>query len=852
MLSGGRKQFYAVLAAALIVAAVGAVTIFNVAISGVRSMVFDANSASLEETYNEVNANFTQVSHARWNYLNQLAQYLELAGNHSVDAGEILERIQGIDYGNTEFYFLSDSGSYMTLQGDRGSIDLGSALFTLMDDGENIVVDGSLPHHDSMVFYAVPTSEQTYNGFTYRAIAFGYNKTDISNMFTIDSYEGMSESYIIYNNGRVIFSLGNSEGSTSFSFSNLYTLLGDATLEGTSVDDIKASMDADENKTFLAIINGTEYYINYQPITMDKANLVSFTPASIVNRQMNNISNTMATVIGCFVGAAAILVVVALALATRRAIKNRAEREAEKEIAFSLISNDMDAVYILLRAIDLGVIYVSPSIERLLGVGTEDLYANSDALNPCIIDHPDTTWAKDLIRALSIGETKRVECQLKNIKTGKVSPYTLEVFRPEGIESNFYLVALADRTEEERVRRSVEDALEVARMASESKSNFLANMSHDIRTPMNAILGFTGLIQKNPADTAKVTEYAGKIDSAGQHLLGLINEVLDMSKIEAGKTELDITEVGMRSFCENIISVSGAQARQKGLEFKQELDIATDPQTFVYADRTRLGQILFNILSNAIKYTDAGGTVVFSVSGQRNVAEGFARYKFVITDTGMGMSPEFLETIWTPFSREETEVKSIQGTGLGMAITKNLVDLMGGTIKAESEQGKGSKFSVWLEFKIAYEAEEHSAAEEAEADAISLKGLSILAAEDNELNAELLTDLLDLEGATVHIEPNGKEVVRAFEASKPGQYDFILMDVQMPFMNGYEATRAIRESGLPHAQVIPIIAMTANAFTEDVANALESGMNAHLSKPIDMIELKKTVSRVLSGGGDEL
>lgn len=344
----------------------------------------------------------------------------------------------------------------------------------------------------------------------------------------------------------------------------------------------------------------------------------------------------------------------------------------------------------------------------------------------------------------------------------------------------------ADHTHEQEIRKNIEDALEIAKSANAAKSSSLSNMSHDIRTPMNVIVGLSNLMEHELDDPQKMREYIQKIQTSSNHLLGLINDVLDMSKIESGENRMNI-------------------------------------ETFDLTEQIREIDMLI-----------------------------YAKYRFVITDNGIGMKKEYLEHIFEPFSRQENSVTNrVQGTGLGMAITKNIVDMMSGIIQVESEEGKGSTFEVIFEFRIDKEKEKSSPAQPRKNEINSgesdiLKGKRFLCAEDKELNAEILKALLEMEGAECEICTNGEEIVERFADVREGEFDAILMDVQMPLMNGYEAARAIRSGTNPLGRTIPVIAMTANAFADDIQQSLAAGMNAHISKPMDMGVLRKTVVKVIS------
>lgn len=344
----------------------------------------------------------------------------------------------------------------------------------------------------------------------------------------------------------------------------------------------------------------------------------------------------------------------------------------------------------------------------------------------------------------------------------------------------------ADHTHEQEIRKNIEDALEIAKSANAAKSSSLSNMSHDIRTPMNVIVGLSNLMEHELDNPQKMREYIQKIQTSSNHLLGLINDVLDMSKIESGENRMNI-------------------------------------ETFDLTEQIREIDMLI-----------------------------YAKYRFVITDNGIGMKKEYLEHIFEPFSRQENSVTNrVQGTGLRMAITKNIVDMMSGIIQVESEEGIGSTFEVIFEFRIDKEKEKSSPAQPRKnkinsGESDILKGKRFLCAEDKELNAEILKALLEMEGAECEICTNGEEIVERFADVREGEFDAILMDVQMPLMNGYEAARAIRSGTNPLGRTIPVIAMTANAFADDIQQSLAAGMNAHISKPMDMGVLRKTVVKVIS------
>lgn len=385
----------------------------------------------------------------------------------------------------------------------------------------------------------------------------------------------------------------------------------------------------------------------------------------------------------------------------------------------------------------------------------------------------------------------------------------------------------------------LETALDQAQSSNRAKTVFLSSMSHDIRTPMNAIIGYTGMAARQIDNKEKVNDYLSKINQSSQHLLSLINDVLDMSRIESGKVSINAKDESLTEIVESISDIIHEEANKKKIDVSVDCDVQND---YVKCDKLRLNQILINILSNAIKYTQAGGAVVFNLKEKGLTPTGCGRYEFCIRDNGMGMSEEFLKVIYEPFTRVNTStVSGIQGTGLGMAITKNLVELMKGTIDIQSREGEGTEIVLNFEFRISQDKRKEENTTE-----YDFTGKKILLVDDNEMNREIATDILGEAGFIVDTADDGIEAVEKMKSAKPGQYDAILMDVQMPIMNGYDATRNIRN--LPDSEIanITIIAMTANAFEEDRREAIKAGMNEHLAKPIVIPKLKATLAKYLN------
>ena len=394
------------------------------------------------------------------------------------------------------------------------------------------------------------------------------------------------------------------------------------------------------------------------------------------------------------------------------------------------------------------------------------------------------------------------------------------------------------------IRKELEDAKIAAEEANQAKSTFLFNMSHDIRTPMNAIIGFTEIAQKHLDDRERVEDSLKKVRTSGEHLLSLINDVLDMSRVESGRVKLEEEPVLIDTARDNLYSILAGSAEAKNITFSAKSEDSL-VHHWIYTDRMYMMRVLTNIISNSIKYTNPGGRIELLIEEQPCRTEGCARIRYTVTDTGIGMSEEFLKHIFEPFSRAESATKSgVIGTGLGMAITKGLVELMHGTIEIESSLGVGTTVRMEFENRIA----EPVVPEEVvpESLALRLNGKKILLVEDNELNREIATDILEEEGMIIDTAEDGDIAVEKMRRASMGQYDLILMDIQMPKMNGYEATRAIRKLPIPYAASIPIVAMTANAFDEDKQNAFAAGMNGHIAKPIDVPKLISTLTQILN------
>lgn len=412
------------------------------------------------------------------------------------------------------------------------------------------------------------------------------------------------------------------------------------------------------------------------------------------------------------------------------------------------------------------------------------------------------------------------------------------------IATVFYLIS-SKKHRERQYEAELEKSAEQAKNANEAKTRFLFNMSHDIRTPMNAIVGFSGLLEKNLQNERKAKEYLEKIQSSSNLLMRIINQVLEMARIESGTAVLQLKAEDMDALFHRVNTVFEEDVRKKNLQYHAILDAR---HHYVVCDQTKLQEIMLNIISNAIKYTPEGHSIYVEVHEAVSENPSKIRYIFSCEDTGIGMSEEYLPHIYEEFSREHSTTENkVPGTGLGLPIIRSMIELMGGSIQVESRQGIGTKFTIDLSFDIALKEEVYGSEDTIESSAIhTIKEKRILLVEDNELNAEIAKTVLEDVGALITRAENGQQALELFKEKPAGTFDVILMDLMMPVMDGYTATRKIRELERSDAKTVPIIAMTANAFQEDAEKCIAVGMNAHLAKPLDIEKMKKIIKSICS------
>ncbi len=929
----------------------------------------------LEEIYNQINDNFRSTVSKNWRLLRSWKSYIANSAEENPDGFTAFIEEEREDWHFSTFYFLAENGDYITSRGWRGNLDLGEEnIRLLMEEQRDIVVDCTAPNAPRITVFAVPAKPGRYRDFHYSAIAFSFYSADMTRALSINAFAGQSDCFVIYPSGHVLFSSRIDETVPV----NLMEWLHD---QGLYIDTVEQDwQDGTRRVLFINNASGRPLYLYYQPVGFSDWMLVSITPADVVNASMNHFILVTMAVMALLSALVAMAVVIYVILLNRRQVREKNLVIDSRENLFGLLTENTEDVFILFSPETFEAEYVSANLERVLGLSAEEVKQD---VRPLLFGDPDKpapigAITPETLATISEGSLWSDEREILQVQTQELRWFKQLVRRCVLEKKEQFILMLSDRTKERQMNKVLVEALQTAKAANEAKSNFLANMSHDIRTPMNAIVGFSVLLGKDAENPEKVREYTRKITASSQHLLSLINDILDMSKIESGKTSLNIVEFSLPEMIDELYTMMLPQAKAK----HQRLEVHTKGMLpeMLSGDKLRLNQVLINLLSNAVKYTPNGGQISLRVRKRSKNTPGRVRLRFSVADNGFGMSDEFVKTIFDPFSREVTDAtREIQGTGLGMAITKNIINLMGGTISVQSQLERGSTFTVEVEMEVAdqkqdkefwsrngitsllvvdddedvcenirrsmeetgvkltfapsgekaleqvraartqnqpfqlilldwkmpgidgleaarrireeigtegsifvltsYDIEEiqaqgkdagvdkylakpfflssfqkavarHldkngvTACPAPQQDEISLEGLRVLAAEDNEINAEILLELLDIEKVRCEVFPNGKEALDCFVKAEPGEFDMIFMDVQMPVMDGYEATRQIRASSHPEARTIPIIAMTANAFEEDVQAALAAGMNAHIAKPIDMRKLKSTIAKL--------
>ena len=953
------------------------IAVFIAVFVGIVLMVFRYFGFVSKTIYEESVSHLTEVFHQSDNMLRELTDknltYLHMWGENLQDISnedEIHDHIKKAQEaaGFLDFFFLSADGNYKRATGENGYLGLQENIEEEIRQGKDVITNVAVPGKSQLLVFATPRAHGIYQGFEYDAIAIAYENSDIVDVLDISAFNGNAQSFIAHPDGRVVVD------HSSKSWGNVYNFFGvlreHSDMSENEINELSDKFKAGRTGAMLLNLDGRNYYLVYEKSDIQDWIFLGLVRADIVNSSLNSLQRSTIFLVSVVVFCIAAFFISLIIQKGRTDLRKKDTEILYRDELFQKLSMNVEDVFLMLDAKTYQADYVSPNVEKLLGITVEQISKDIRALgklHPPEFEDP----YKNYLEEIQVHEQRERDFEYVHMKTGERRRFHNIAMGSEVNGKKKYILVMSDRTSDWKMNQALSEAVRAAETANKAKSTFLSNMSHDIRTPMNAIIGFTTLAVSNIDDKKRVRDYLGKILSSSNHLLSLINDILDMSRIESGKIHLEETEVSLSDVLHDLKTIISGQIHAKQLElYMDAMDVTNEN---VYCDKTRLNQVLLNLLSNAVKFTPAGGTVSVRIRQYPGKVKGSELYEIRVKDNGIGMSQEFVQKIFSPFERERTStVSRIQGTGLGMAITKNIVDMMGGTIEVQTEQGKGTEFIVRLSFRI---QSEHQRIEkiaeleglkalvvdddfntcdsvtkmlvrvgmrsewtlsgreavlrarqsvelgdafhayiidwrlpdmngievtrqirslgddtpiiiltaydwsdiEAEAKAAGVtafcakplfmsdiretlmtaigqsqsesedsilpeagsdfRGRCILLVEDNELNSEIAVELLNEYGFLVDTAENGAEAVEKVKNSKPGNYDLVLMDVQMPIMNGYEATRQIRALDDPALAGITILAMTANAFDEDRKEALECGMDGFLSKPIDIEEL---------------
>ena len=799
--------------------------------------IYEESTAHLIEILHQANQTLNNKVSFNWGIMRMWEPYLEVAQSDA-DIRSYLAFAQE-EYDFTDFYFVSRDGSYIALDGEQGYLDLGQMQSQLILEQQPVVANSVMPNNPEIMVFAVPAEKGSYQGFDYEAIAISYNNADLVESLKISAFEGSGSTFAVLPDGRVV--LDNSAADMSDVHNILALLKDSAGFTTEQVEALRKSFATGERGNLEFSIDGVDYYMVYGAASFQNWTIIGIAPKAIVNANMNNLQYTTMVVMGCVMGALTVVSVLLILLSNKRKLRKKDQQLLAREELFSYLSRNVDDVFLMIDVDTRKVEYISSNVQRILGISSKAVREDYHVL--CRAGKDDCSARLENLMQMEQGSQQEWDREFIHQETGE-SHYVHVIGFINAVQGEKKCILdLSDHTDDRQIMAALEAAVEAAEKAGKAKTDFLSNMSHDIRTPMNAVVGITTLMKHELDQPEKLAEHLDKLESSSRLLLSILNDILDMSRIESGETTLNTERVNLAQQVEQLAGIVQQQASQHGQTFTVQAHLRHE---HVLADPNCLNQVLLNILSNAVKYTPSGGHIRFEVE-ELSHGERYAKYRFVVQDDGIGMSEAYQATLFDPFTREERSgTNKVQGTGLGMAITKRVVDLLGGTISAQSAPGEGTRFKVVLELPIDADAdivpETPMLPDDTEVDS-PLRGMNFLCAEDNAINAEILKLLLETKGATCTIYSNGQEIVDAFANVKPGDYDMILMDVQMPVMDGLEATRRIRGGDNPLGATIPILAMTANAFLEDMQKSKDAGMDEHLSKPVDLATLEQVVKR---------
>ena len=745
-----KKRIVAVIAAVIFLIGIAAVSVRYY--SFVSQTIYSESISHLTEIYHQANRSLNNLVGRNWTNMHLWADYLQdVSDEKEIDAFITHAKEKT---GFTDFYFISREGNYRTVSDETGYLDLKDELPELILRGKDMAVNSVVPGKPRIMVFVSPAVKGTYKGFDYEAIAVSFNNSDMVNALKISAFDGHSSSYVIHSDGRVV--VDNAANKQQDIYNLIAMLKKYSDMDSAQMERFRQDLCQGNSGAAVVTLGETSYYFIYESADFEDWTVVGIVPTAVVNESMNRLqSSTLMLAAGITVSLALLMIAVVIRQNQLKLKKKDTEILYRDEL-FSKLSVNVDDVFLMLNAEDMHVDYISPNIEKLVGIPEKQVSANIHALDR-LVKSDDTVRVLDKLPEISPGEQGEWDREYVHRKTGEVRWFHVIALCSDINGEKKYIMVMSDRTKEKKINHALEDAVNAAQSANRAKSTFLSNMSHDIRTPMNAIIGFTTLASANVGNEEKVKDYLSKILSSSNHLLSLINDVLDMSRIESGKIHLEETEVNLSDILHDLKTIVSGQIHAKQLElYMDTLDVVDED---VYCDKIRLNQVLLNLLSNAIKFTAPGGTVSVRVSQLHNSAEGKGLYEFRVKDTGIGMSRDFAERIFNPFERERTStVSRIQGTGLGMSIAKNIVDMMGGTIEVNTEQGKGTEFIIRIKMRL---QSEHRSVEKVK----ELEGLKALVVDDDFNTCDSVTKMLLRVGMRSEWTVSGREaVLRAKQA----------------------------------------------------------------------------------------
>lgn len=797
--------------------------------------IYEESTAHLTEIFHQANQSLYNLVSVNWRQMRMWEPYLKKAESNEEIAAYVNQAREESNF--TNFYFISRNGEYITLSGDRGYLDLRDQLASLILERQPIIANSVVPDKPEIMVFAVPAEQGSYLDFTYDAIAITYNNSDLVDALRISAFDGKGSTFAVLPDGRITVDNGNEDMNNIY---NLFAMLNESgNLSKEEITAMREDFQAGNSGSRVFDINGRNYYLVYESANFQNWTVLGIVPTDVVNASMNKLQSTTMLVVS---GVAIILAVMLLLLVVqqnRQKLRRKDNELFARDELFSKLSINVDDVFLMVDAKNHRVEYVSPNIEKLIGIPEQNVFNDIHELEH-LIRADESVYILDQLSEILPGEQREWDREYIHQKTGEKLWFRAFVFCTDIQGDKKYILDLSDRTKDKKINQELEDAVHTAENANRAKTTFLNNMSHDIRTPMNAIIGFTNIALKHETKP-EVRSCLEKISNSSEHLLTLINDVLDISRIESGKVKFVPISVDIRTVADTVLGIMQGFLHDRSIVFSTNL--ATPEFPYVLADAVRIREVLVNILGNAVKFTEDGGSIDFEASYHPGQDDWHIMVRYRIADTGVGMEEKFVEHIFDEFSQEENSARTqYKGTGLGMAITKRYVDLMGGSIYVESKKGKGSTFTVEIPLELTDGRNVRE--QDLPIAKANLSGVKVLLAEDNELNAEIVMVQLVEMGIQVTRAADGKEAVKTFTENPPDTFDLIFMDVMMPEMNGYEATKAIRAmQERPDARRIPIIAMTANAFAEDVQASLDAGMNGHIAKPIVMDEVEKAIAR---------